>query len=193
LKLGLTGGIGCGKSTVVGLFAQRGWRTVQSDALVRDLLAEDVDLHCEIIERWGQSIKSSEGGVSRKAIAQIVFQDPAELKWLEAKLHPKVRYLWEKAIDEAGNEDILIEIPLLFEKRLETAFDLTVCVSSPPEVVSERMIGRGYSKAEVEQRRLHQMPLSEKIQRADYVISNAGSIEFLEAQILRFNQQVHQS
>ena len=185
MKLGLTGGIGCGKSTVVGLFAQRGWRTVQSDALVRDLLAEDVDLHCEIIERWGQSIKSSEGGVSRKAIAQIVFQDPAELKWLEAKLHPKVRYLWEKAIDEAGNEDILIEIPLLFEKRLETAFDLTVCVSSPPEVVSERMIGRGYSKAEVEQRRLHQMPLSEKIQRADYVISNAGSIEFLEEQISR--------
>lgn len=185
MKLGLTGGIGCGKSTAVGIFAKLGWLTVQSDALVRDLLESDRTVIKALCERWGASVGSLESGIDRKAVAAIVFKDPAELKWLEGLLHPKVREAWENAVHDAGKRNILVEIPLLFEKRLETAFDFTVCVSSPPDVVAARMLARGYTQKEVEQRRLHQWPLSEKILSANFVVSNAGSIEFLEAQITR--------
>ena len=83
----------------------------------------------------------------------------------------------------------LVEIPLLFEKRLETEFDLIVCVTSPPDVVESRMVHRGYSGGEIEQRRHRQMPLEEKARRADCVISNAGSLEFLKQQTKRLIAQ----
>lgn len=190
MKLGLTGGIGCGKTTVVGIFSRMGWKTVQSDALVRGLLDTDVAVQKCILKRWGEQVAGAESVLDRAAIARIVFNDRQELAWLEQTLHPRVRSLWEAEIVEAKNRDILVEIPLLFEKRLETAFDLTVCVSSPSKVVLERMKGRGYSEDDVHQRRAHQLPLPEKVQRADYVISNAGSIEFLEEQISRLIESI---
>jgi len=193
MKLGLTGGIGCGKSTVVGFFKEAGWRTVESDALVRELLAADGDVRARLRGRWGGTVFAADGSVDRKAVAQQVFGDPAELKWLEGVLHPLVRERWEAAV--AGDSDglWLVEIPLLFEKRLETRFDLTVCVGSPPDIVETRMVARGYARAEIEQRRERQMPLEEKIKRADHLISNAGSLEFLKRQTTRLIGQVTRS
>jgi dephospho-CoA kinase len=83
-----------------------------------------------------------------------------------------------------------VELPLLFEKSLENAFDLTVCVSSPPDVVESRMAARGYTGEEVERRRQRQMPLEEKMRLADHVITNAGSLEFLELQTGRLIAQI---
>lgn len=182
MKLGLTGGIGCGKSTVVGFFKEAGWLTIESDAVVRTLLAEDLEVQAELRGRWGAAVFSEDDSVDRKAVAARVFGDPGELQWLETLLHPLVRTHWEGALAEKPEGLWLVEIPLLFEKRLETRFDLTVCVSSPPRVVDERMLTRGYTGAEIAQRRERQMPLEEKIERADYLISNAGSLEFLKRQ-----------
>jgi dephospho-CoA kinase len=193
LKVGLTGGIGCGKSTAVRMFAALGWYTVQSDELVRDLLSEDSDVRMALIDRWGKRVQDDNGNLNRKEIAGIVFKDTVELKWLESVLHPKVRQRWETAVKVHKNEPVIVEIPLLYEKSLETAFDFIVCISSPKEIVSERMSQRGYSEAEVEQRRSHQLPLTEKIRRSDYVISNAGSLEFLEKQIQRLSDMLKQS
>lgn len=190
LKIGLTGGIGCGKSTVVQLFAEAGWRTVETDAVVRACLATDREVHAALRGRWGESVFDAQGEVDRKAIAARVFADPDELAWLEALLHPIVRRAWEAAIAEAPEANWLVEIPLLYEKRLETEFDLIVCVTSPAEVVERRMVNRGYSGAEIEQRRLRQMPLEEKARRADCVISNAGTLEFLKQQTKRFIAQI---
>lgn len=190
MKLGLTGGIGCGKSTVVGLFEEAGWRTVESDALVRELLAEDGGVQARLRERWGGAVFAADGSVDRKAVAHQVFGDEAELKWLESVLHPLVRERWEAAVAEDPEGLWLVEIPLLFEKRLETRFDLTVCVESPPDVVETRMKARGYTGVEIEQRRERQMPLEEKIKRADHLISNAGSLEFLKRQTTRLIGQV---
>jgi dephospho-CoA kinase len=189
MKVGLTGGIGCGKSTVVGLFREAGWRTIETDAVVRDLLATDLEVQAQLRARWGAAV-FSEGVVDRRAVAARVFQDVSELRWLEALLHPYVRKGWEAAIEQAPEALWLVEIPLLFEKRLEKHFDLTVCVSSPPDVVEGRMVARAYSGAEVEQRRERQMPLEEKIERADYLISNAGSLEFLKQQTTRLIEQI---
>jgi dephospho-CoA kinase len=174
---------------VVQLFAQAGWRTIETDAVVREMLASDGAVHAELRARWGDSIFLDDGSVDRKAVAAHVFTDAEELAWLEALLHPMVRQAWESAIAQAPEANWLVEIPLLFEKRLETEFDLIVCVTSPPDVVESRMVHRGYSGDEIEQRRHRQMPLEEKARRADCVISNAGDLEFLKQQTTRLIAQ----
>jgi dephospho-CoA kinase len=192
LKLGLTGGIGCGKSTVVGFFREAGWETIESDAVVADLLAHHPEVRAALRARWGGSVFGPEGAVDRKAIARRVFGHAPSLQWLESLLHPLVRTHWESAVRAAPGKSWLVEIPLLFEKRLETRFDLTVCVASPPDVVTKRMVARGYTEAEISQRRERQMPLEKKVERADHLISNAGSLEFLKRQTTRLIQQTQQ-
>lgn len=189
MKVGLSGGIGCGKSTVLGFFREAGWRTVDSDAVVRELLATDAGVQAQLRSRWGEAV-FADGAVDRGAIAKRVFSHESDLKWLEELLHPLVRKSWLDSIDQAPDANWLVEIPLLFEKRLETRFDLTVCVSSPPDVVADRMVARAYTEAQIEQRRKQQMPLEEKIERADYLISNAGSLEFLKQQTTRLIEQI---
>ena len=189
MKVGLSGGIGCGKSTVLGFFREAGWRTVDSDAVVRELLATDAEVQAQLRSRWGEAV-FTDGAVDRGAVAKRVFGHEGDLKWLEELLHPLVRESWLASIDQAPDVNWLVEIPLLFEKRLETRFDLTVCVASPSDVVADRMVVRAYTEAQIEQRRKQQMPLEEKIERADYLISNAGSLEFLKQQTTRLIEQI---
>lgn len=189
MKVGLSGGIGCGKSTVLGFFREAGWRTVDSDAVVRELLVTDAEVQARLRSRWGGAV-FADGAVDRGALAKRVFGHEGDLKWLEELLHPLVRESWLASIDQAPDSNWLVEIPLLFEKRLEIHFDLTVCVSSPPDVVADRMVVRAYSEAQIEQRRKQQMPLEEKIERADFLISNAGSLEFLKQQTTRLIEQI---
>ena len=189
MKVGLSGGIGCGKSTVLGFFREAGWRTVDSDAVVRELLATDAEVQAQLRSRWGEAV-FADGAVDRGAVAKRVFGHEGDLKWLEELLHPLVRKSWLASIDHAPGANWLVEIPLLFEKRLETHFDLTVCVYSPTDVVADRMVVRAYTEAQIEQRRKQQMPLEEKIERADYLISNAGSLEFLKQQTTRLIEQI---
>lgn len=190
MKLGLTGGIGCGKSTVTRIFRDAGWKTLESDKIVAQLLAEDAAVRSALRERWGEAVFSAQGELDRKAVAARVFADEAELGWLEALLHPQVRKIWQGAVTADPRARWLVEIPLLFEKRLETAFDLVVCVASPPDVVEIRMAARGYTGEDVERRRRRQLPLDEKMRRADYVITNAGHLEFLEDQTMRLIAQL---
>ena len=174
---------------MVELFAEAGWRTIETDAVVRECLAADATVHVALHERWGDAVFLVDGTVDRKAVAARVFTDTEELAWLESLLHPLVRRAWQAAVEEAPKANWLVEIPLLFEKRLEPEFDLIVCVTSPPEIVESRMVHRGYSEDEIEQRRDCQMPLEEKARRADCVISNAGSLEFLKQQTKRLITQ----
>ena len=189
MKVGLSGGIGCGKSTVLGFFREAGWRTVDSDAVVRELLATDAEVQARLRSRWGGAV-FADGAVDRGALAKRVFGHEGDLKWLEELLHPLVRESWLASIDQAPDSNWLVEIPLLFEKRLETRFDLTVCVVSPPDVAADRMVARAYTEEQIEQRRKQQMPLEEKIERADFLISNAGSLEFLKQQTTRLIEQI---
>jgi dephospho-CoA kinase len=189
MKVGLSGGIGCGKSTILGFFREAGWRTVDSDAVVRELLATDAEVQAQLRSRWGEAV-FADGAVDRGAVAKRVFGHEGDLKWLEELLHPLVRDSWLASIDQAPDVNWLVEIPLLFEKRLETRFDLTVCVASPPDVVADRMVVRAYTEAQIVQRRKQQMPLEEKIERADYLISNAGSLELLKQQTTILIEQI---
>jgi dephospho-CoA kinase len=190
MNIGLTGGIGCGKSTVVGLLREAGWGTMETDAVVRELLAGDAGLRAAIDARWGPAVFQGNGAVDRKAVAARVFQDPSELRWLESQLHPKVRRRWSAFLARSDGRHHLVEIPLLFEKRLETQFDLNVCIACPRNLVEERMVARGYTEVEIVRRIDQQMPLEEKIERADHLISNAGSLDFLKRQTMRFSKQI---
>ena len=189
MKVGLSGGIACGKSTVLGFFREAGWQTVDSDAVVRELLATDAEVKTQLRSRWGEVV-FTDGAVDHAAVAKRVFGNEGDLKWLEELLHPLVRESWLAAIAQAPNANWLVEIPLLFEKRLETRFDLTVCVVSPPDMAADRMVARAYTEEQIEQRRNQQMPLDEKMELADYLISNAGSLEFLKQQTTRLIKQI---
>lgn len=158
--------------------------------IARDILTQDSSVQVALRERWGKAIFQSDGTVDRKLIAKRVFENEEELAWLETLLHPLVRSVWKTAISEASELNWLVEIPLLFEKKLELNFDFVVCVISPSEIVKDRMFRRGYTADEIEQRRRHQMPLEEKARRSDYVISNAGNIDFLERQAQQLIRQI---
>jgi dephospho-CoA kinase len=189
MKLGLTGGIGCGKSTVSALFKEAGWQTIDTDSLVRELLEEDSNVQAHIREHWGDEVFTQDALIDRKAVAALVFSDKLELEWLENLLHPIVQERWKSSLEGAPELHWLVEIPLLFEKRLETYFDLTVCVHSLSNIVEARIANRGYSQSEILQRREQQMPLDEKVERADHVISNSGSFDFLKLQIKKLIEQ----
>ncbi|MEM9026042.1 MAG: dephospho-CoA kinase, partial [Verrucomicrobiota bacterium] len=128
-KLALTGSMGAGKSTVLDLFDKAGWLTMDSDKVVRRLLEEDRETQEELRTRWGNRVLLENGSANRAKIGKIVFSDEAELKWLEALLHPKVRHCWMGLLEKSGEVPVIIEIPLLFEKNLQTYFEASICLS----------------------------------------------------------------
>ena len=139
----------------------------------------------ELYAHFGNSVFGQGEIVDRKAIAERVFADAEELRWLESLLHPRVRGAWTRLVEQDPAAEWLVEIPLLFEKRLESLFDLTVCIASPRPVARCRMAARGYSGKQFDQRCHRQMPLEDKVRRADHVILNAGSLDFLKRQTLQ--------
>lgn len=188
MKIGLTGGIGCGKSTAAKFFAENGFRTESADAIVHDLLQNDGETIEAVVALLGQEVEASNGGVDRSRVAKLVFGDKDRLKSLEAILHPRVREVWERAAAEG--EDCVIEIPLLFEKNLQKNVDQSICVFSDPVLQVERLEQRGLSRADSLARMKRQMPLSEKAQLADYVLLNDGSLKFLEMQVRRLTSKL---
>lgn len=183
MRIGLTGGIGCGKSTVSKLFAERGFSTIDADAIVHRLLAEDGDTVREVVGVFGEGVLNSEGGIDRAELGKLVFADAERLKRLEGILHPRVRQAWESASASEGYW--LIEIPLLFEKNLQKNVDLTICVFSDPQSQVERLERRGMNQAQALARMERQMPVSRKAELSDVVLLNDGSLKFLTEQVDR--------
>ena len=121
MKIALTGGYGCGKSTVLKLFADLGLRTIQTDQIGHSILQSDPIVRHKVQERWSNSILNDEGSICRKKIADIVFSDSKQLRWLEQLLHPKIMRNCEELMQIDPRLSYLVEVPLLFEKRLENS------------------------------------------------------------------------
>jgi dephospho-CoA kinase len=183
--VGITGGMGCGKSTAAAFFEQRGFRRLDSDALVRERVLPSPAVQAALRERFGDSVFDAGGAVDRTRLARRVFADPAELAWLESVTHPPLFALWRSAFAAEPGERWAVEVPLLFEKRLENWFDFTVCVASAPLQQLARLEQRGLTRALAEQRISQQLPLAQKIELADFVLWNDGSPAFLHDQIDR--------
>jgi dephospho-CoA kinase len=184
--LGITGGMGCGKSTAARLFGRRGFRHLDSDALVREQVLTAPPVVAALRARYGEAIFGADGLVNRAVLAERVFGDDGERRWLEELTHPMVFELWRAALREpAGGSNWAVETPLLFENSLENWFDFTVCVACTSGQQLARLEQRGLNRALAGQRISKQLPLARKIELSDFVLWNEGSPEFLEAQVDR--------
>jgi len=189
MKIGLTGGIGCGKSTAARFFAEAGFRRIDTDEVIKNEVLHQPEVVAAIAQYFGPQTLTSAGQVDRAVVAKIVFSDAAALRWQEDLLHPRLFGILRTRLAEAPDADYVVEVPLLFEKQLENWFDFTVCVATTSHLQIARLEERGLPKALAEQRISKQLPLAQKLELADYVVLNDGSPDFLRDQI---NQLVAQ-
>ena len=183
--LGITGGLGCGKSTAAQMFERRGFKRIDSDALVREQVLTSPPVVEAVKNRYGSPVVSAEGRIDRSALAAKVFADETELRWLEQLVHPRVLALWREALASDPRVKWIVEVPLLFEQSLENWFDFTVCVACAPALQLARLEQRGLSRELAGQRISKQLPLARKIELSDFVLWNEGTAEFLQAQVDR--------
>jgi dephospho-CoA kinase len=175
-RLGLTGGIGSGKSTALAYLHECGAAVVSSDDIVHRLYDRPAII-AAIQGRYGQKVASG-AHVNRQALASIVFQDHGELQWLEDLLHPHVHAAieeWAAAQHKVRPRPALIatEVPLLFEAGMEDMFDQVMLITAPAEVRRRRLTAK-LTDTEFERRLAQQMPEDEKIARSDFVFHNTG-------------------
>jgi dephospho-CoA kinase len=176
--LGLTGGIGSGKSTALAYLHELGAATISSDEIVHGLYSE-AEVVDRIREHFGERVVDGAGGVNRAALAGIVFSDEVELRWLEDLLHPFVRAAvadWIEAQYEVRPRPalIVVEVPLLFETGFERSFDHVMLITAPDDVRRRRVAAK-LTDSEFGSRRAQQMPEQEKARRSDFVFDNSGS------------------
>jgi dephospho-CoA kinase len=186
--IGLTGGIGAGKSETLAAFERLGAATLSTDRVTHELLDDD-QVRAALIERWGPQVARGEG-VDRNRVGEIVFSDPGELAFLEGVLHPRVGVHvldWRQNLG-ADVEVAVVEVPLLFEAAMEGAFDATVAVVAGDEIREARLRERG--QPGLEGREGRQLNQGEKERRADHVIRNEGSIEELESKVSELIDQI---
>lgn len=181
MRVGLTGGIGCGKTAVAACFGRHGFQVICADRLAHAALLEPGLLR-DIQARWGDEVILENGLPDRRLIADLVFAEPDELRWLESRIHPRVRREWQESMRDASR-DWVVDVPLLFEKGWQGDFDTTVAVVVRPEVQQQRLLARGWSPAQIRARIAAQLPMDEKARRADHVLANDGTTEQLEAQV----------
>jgi dephospho-CoA kinase len=181
MVIGLTGGIGCGKSAAAACFAKEGFLVVDTDRLARQVL-ESPDVVPQLQARWGKACMAQDGRPDRRWIATKVFQDLGELAFLEGLIHPEVARLRRLAVADQTRHHV-VEIPLLFEKKLTDGFDAIVCVGSSEETRRARLLDRGLSVEDINRRTNSQLPLSEKVKRSEFVLWNDGELDFLQAQV----------
>ena len=186
--LGLTGGIGMGKSTAARFFRERGAQVVDTDELARQLVEPGQPALAEIQAIFGKSIVAPDGSLRRDELAQLVFTDPAARKKLEAILHPRIRKSWLAQLDAWRKSDhplAVVVIPLLFETGAESSFDKIVCTACSGKTQRQRLLDRGWTPGQINQRIAAQWPIDRKIAHAHFVVWTDGSLETHAEQIER--------
>ncbi|EKP14538.1 dephospho-CoA kinase [Leptospira borgpetersenii serovar Mini str. 201000851] len=180
--VGITGMIGGGKSTVVKILEELGGFGISADRLAKRYTEIDSPILPELVGLLGKGILDSEGKPDRKKISDIVFNDAEKLAGLNRLIHPKVREDFQKILKTQARGKIVIwEVPLLFETDAYTLCNATVAVDSDPEESILRTISRDRLKKEdVLARISSQLPITEKLKRADYIIRNKGNLETLK-------------
>ena len=193
MKVGLTGGIGAGKSTVADLFSQKGAVVIRSDELARQVIEPQTPGFQQVIDRFGKDFVNSEGYIDRAKLAQIVFQDDAALKDLENIVHPLVRSKTNELVNQHPAETIIVnEIPLLLEKKMESLFDFLVIVISSEKNRLERLAQRGLTTEQATARMAKQVSDDERRAAADFLIVNDGNLDQLEADVEKIWQTLQE-
>ncbi len=186
-RIALTGGIATGKSYVLDRFRARGVPVVDADLLAHRAMAAGTEVTAAIADRFGTGAIASDGSVDRRALAPIVFADPAARRDLERIVHPAVYRAIVAALRElelaATAPFAVVDVPLLYESGHASAFDRVIVTASPADVQLERLVRRGLTPAEARQRLAAQLPTVEKASRADFVVRTDGSLDDTDRQV----------
>ena len=186
LLVGLTGGIGSGKSTVARMLEERGAVVFDADLLAREAVEPGTQGHTAVIERFGADVLAPGGELDREALASIVFADPSARRDLEQIVHPEVRRLFAEGSEAYRDTDriVVFSAPLLVESGMHTAFEILVVVSATVATQIERLMRqRGMSEPAIRARIDAQAPLEDKAAAADFLVDNEGSLDELESQV----------
>jgi dephospho-CoA kinase len=186
--LGLTGGIGMGKTCSAQFFRQRGVPVVDTDDLARQVVEPGQPALAEVVAAFGPQVTEPDGRLRRDEMARRVFADSAALHQLEAILHPRIRELWRaqaEAWRSQGRSLAVVVIPLLFETRADAELDVTICVACSAATQHERLRARGWTPDQIKQRLQAQWPTERKVARADYLIWTEAGLDVHAAQIDR--------
>ncbi|MDX6201133.1 MAG: dephospho-CoA kinase [Frankiales bacterium] len=182
--VGLTGGIGAGKSTVARLLADRGAVVIDADVLAREVLETGTDGLAEVVAAFGSEMLARDGTLDRKVLAARVFADPGQLARLNAIVHPRVEALTQDRVGRLAPDAVVVhDIPLLVEVGAAGRYDLVVVVEAPEAVRVRRLAGRGMSEADALARISAQADSATRTAVADVVIDNAGPYDQLVAQV----------
>jgi dephospho-CoA kinase len=190
--IGLTGGIGSGKSRVAAMLRELGCVVSDADAVAKAMLDED-SVRTVIASWWGNDVFDETGHVDRAKVADHVFADPEELQRLESLLHPMVERMRAAEFDAApeGTIALVIDAPLLLEAGLDEQCDVVLFVDTPDEVRQKRLVeNRGWTVEEIDRREAQQMSLDAKRSRAHHVLKNHGGIDDLQSQVERILETI---
>jgi dephospho-CoA kinase len=187
LRMGLTGGIGSGKSTVAGLLAARGARVVDADRIAREVVEPGTPGLAAVVEAFGPQVLTPEGALDRPALAAIVFADPAARARLDGIVHPLVRARAAELVAAAPPDAVVVQdVPLLVETGQAGAYDLVLVVEGDLETRVRRLVQRGLGAEDARARIAAQATDEQRRAVADVVLDNSGTREELEAQVERF-------
>lgn len=194
LLVGLTGGIGAGKSTAAGLLAERGARIVDADQAARDVVEPGRPAHRALIERFGSGIVDADGRIDRSALAARAFASTEDRAALEAITHPAIHEELARRVAEAPPDSIVVtDVPLLVEAggARAGAYDVVVVVEAPREVRLDRLERRGISRNDAAARMAAQATDEQRRAVATYVLDNGGDLATLETQVDRLWAELH--
>lgn len=187
LKIGLTGGIASGKSTVAAILRDREYPVLEADTLGHELLEPGQPAYLEVVREFGQEILSPGGAVDRAKLGAVIFSSAPKRARLNSILHPRILDVtrnWFSALDRPGGPDMAFsEAALIIEAGFHKELDKIVVCWCRPDQQAERLAARGLSLAEIRQRIAAQMPIDEKRKFADEVIDCSGSLEETERQV----------
>lgn len=191
MLVALTGGIASGKSTVAQLFAERGAVVIRADDLAREVVAKGGRAYDQVVAHFGNQILTADGQVDRTKLAAIVFNEPSELRALEAMTHPAVQLeLANRIADLDPRQIVIYEVPLLIEKDLFKKFDKSIAVIADLKVREARALARGIDSADFYVRVENQTSDAERRKSVDIVIENNGNLSQLAQQVDQAWQQL---
>lgn len=185
--IGLLGAMGSGKSTVAAEFVRRGGRLISGDALGHEALRQP-DVREQVVKRWGPDVLDEHGEVNRRKVAALVFADEKERRALEAMVFPWIERRFREEIDKANADPdvafVVLDAAIMLEAGWNNVCDFLVYIDAPRALRLRRLAGqRGWSEKEVQARERAQMPLTDKVSRADFAVDNSGPPEAAARQV----------
>jgi len=185
LRVGLTGGIGAGKSEVSRRLAAQGAVIIDADLIAREVVAPGTDGLAEVIAAFGPGVLGSDGELDRVALGDIVFADEEKLATLNSIVHPRVAARMREVEDAAGAGSVIVhDVPLIAENGLASRYDMVVVVDAPPRIQLDRLVRlRGMSREQAQARMAAQASREERLAIATIVVDNSGSLAELDRQV----------